>query len=254
MLTGLWERCGGNRNRRRLGGRAFRVVEAQHVVSTRKLVDSLEEQEILEDLIETGKPPVPDGPEFEGLHYLLATPFRYPPLRHGSRFGTRAERSLWYGSGRPRTVFAESAYYRLLFLEGTTADLGTVAVELSLFSVRLRTSRGVDLTRPPFDEHRDVIASPVSYDATQRLGAEMRADGIEALRYPSARDLRGGPNLALLTPAAFAEKAPTTPESWHCTATRDLVEMTKKDFFEKKSFRFPRTDFEVENRLPAPAP
>ncbi|MHC4138215.1 MAG: RES family NAD+ phosphorylase, partial [Planctomycetota bacterium] len=103
-----------------------------------------------------------------------------------SRFGTRSERSLWYGSSRPRTTFAETAYYRLVFLEGTAAELGPVAVELSLFHAPLRTSRGVDLSRAPFERQRAVIASPSRYGATQELGREMREDGVHAFRYPLA--------------------------------------------------------------------
>lgn len=254
MSPSIWTRCGARANLRRLGGRACRVVEAQHVVSTRKLVDSVEDQEILERLIDACKPPLPRGPEFDGLHYLLSTLFRYPPLPHGSRFGTRAEPSLWYGSARPRTAFAEVAYYRLLFLEGTTAELGPVSVDLSMFRVGLRTRRGVDLSRAPFDAQRKTIASPVSYEATQRLGREMRADGVEAFRYPSARDVEGGLNYAAFTPAAFAEKVPGVPETWHCVAGRRGVEFTKRDFFDKRTLTFPRSDFEVGDRLPAPAP
>jgi hypothetical protein len=239
---------------RRLGGKAWRVVEAQHVVSTRKLVDSAEEQEILEGLIDDAKPPLPDTEEFRGLHYLLSTPFRYPPLLHGSRFGTRAEPSLWYGSALPRTAFAETAYYRLLFLEGTTAEIEPVSVELSLFHVAVRCSKGVDLTRPPFDAQRDVIASPTSYDATQRLGSSMRAAGVQAFRYPSARDVKGGKNLALFTPKAFAAKIPSVPETWYCVATRARVELTKMDIFERRRWTFPRGDFEVGGDLPQPAP
>jgi hypothetical protein len=51
------------------------VVEAQHQVSTHKLVDSLSEQALLEELIEATKPTVP--PECRHLDYLLFTPFRY---------------------------------------------------------------------------------------------------------------------------------------------------------------------------------
>lgn len=53
----------------------WRCVEAQHVVSTLQLVDTLDEQRLLEDILENTKPPVP--PECEGLHYLYMTPFRY---------------------------------------------------------------------------------------------------------------------------------------------------------------------------------
>src|SRR5207253_10794125 len=67
-----------------------RVVEAQFRNSTRKLVDSDDEQRALEELLDAkAKLSVPAG--FEGLHYLLYTPFRHPPLRHGSRFGRSEE-------------------------------------------------------------------------------------------------------------------------------------------------------------------
>src|SRR5262245_11246750 len=68
-----------------LAGTCWRLVEAQHHVSTLKLVDSVKERELLEELIEATKPPLP--PECRGLHYLLSTPFRYGSVYPaGSRF------------------------------------------------------------------------------------------------------------------------------------------------------------------------
>ncbi len=68
-----------------LEGLCWRLVEAQHRISTLKLVDSVDEQAVLERLVDDTKPPVP--PECRGLHYLLATPFRYgAPYPTGSRF------------------------------------------------------------------------------------------------------------------------------------------------------------------------
>jgi len=214
----------------------------------------MEEQGLLEELLESQKPPLPRSAEFRGLHYLLTTPFRYAPLLHGSRFGTRGEQAIWYGSTQPRTAFAETAYYRLLFLEGTTADLAPIEVELSLFQVSLRTTRGVDLTRTPFDRHRAAIASPTDYSGAQLLGREMREDDVHAFRYPSARDRVGGTNLALFTPAAFGENKPSAVSTWYCVATRGRIELTKKDVFSRRSFAFPRDEFLVDGRLPAPAP
>jgi hypothetical protein len=229
------------------------VVEAQHVVSTRKLVDSDAEQHLLEDLIERAKPPVPPEPEFEGLHYLLATPFRYPPLPYGSRFGTRAERGLWYGGEALRTAFAEAAYYRLVFLEGTEAELDPVVVDLSAFRARVRSERAVDLTREPFAAHEAGISSPVSYATSQALGREMRAAGVEAFRYRSARDAGGGTNLGLFTPLAFASRRPDSPQSWYCVATRSVVELSRRDLLARGAHRFPREQFEVDGALPTPA-
>ena len=70
---------------RDLSGRCWRLVEAQHHVSTAKLTDTPQEQRRLEELLEESKPPVP--PECRHLSYLLFTPFRYgAPYPRGSRF------------------------------------------------------------------------------------------------------------------------------------------------------------------------
>src|SRR5438105_2087849 len=160
MSSSIWTRCAGDSEIRPLRLSPWRAVEAQHQVSTRKLVDSLDEQELLERLIDGAKPPDPTQGK---LHYLLATPFRYPPLRHGSRFATRQERSIWYGAETRETAFAEVAYYRMVFLEGSRAQLGAVTTQLTVFTVNARTARGIDLSRPPFAAHRATIASRVKY-------------------------------------------------------------------------------------------
>src|SRR5579872_1470893 len=115
MSQDIWTRCEGPSRVGPLATSAWRVVEAQHKVSTRRLVDTLAEQEILEQIVDEVKPPPPSGPEFKGLHYLLFTPFRHPPLLRGSRFGSPTERSLWYGASDVETSLAEKAYYQLLF-------------------------------------------------------------------------------------------------------------------------------------------
>jgi hypothetical protein len=228
------------------------VVEAQHQVSTRKLVDSADEQMMLEELIERVKPPDATGGR---LHYLLFTPFRYPPLRHGSRFGARHERGVWYGSEDRQTAFAEVAYYRLLFLEGTRAVLGAVTTQLTAFTVRVRSAKGIDLVLPPFDAHRKAIASPSRYASTQALGAAMRDAGVELFRYPSARDAGkdGGVNVGAFSPAVFGTAKPHGFETWHCTAEREKVELTKGDFFKRETYAFSREQFLVGGTLPAPA-
>ena len=250
MSSSIWTQCAGRTRVRPLAGEAWRVVEPQHLVATRKLVDSDAEQQLLEEMIESTKPALPEG----RLHFLLTTPFRYPPLRYGSRFGTRGQRGIWYGSVGQRTAFSETAYYRLLFLEGTAADLSPLMVELSAFRASFRSEQGVDLAALPFAEFRDRISSPVSYRESQRLGYEMREAGVYVFRYWSARDRQGGLNVGLFTPKAFSSRKPTVPETWRCVVARDGVEMTKKDVFVRASFRFERSEFEVEGRLPAPAP
>lgn len=250
MSSSIWTRCAGASELRALRLSPWRVVEAQHQVSTRKLVDTVEEQILLEELIDRAKPPDPTRGR---LHYLLATPFRYPPLRHGSRFGGRHERGIWYGSITRRTAFAEVSYYRLLFLEGTRAELGPVTTQLTAFTVRAHTKRGIDLVAPPFDAYRRTIASPTRYDATQSLGRDMREAGVELFRYPSARDTDGGVNVAAFVPSVFGAARPRGLETWHCTATRERVELAKRDYFARDYFAFGRVGFLVDGVLPAPA-
>ena len=247
MSPSIWTRCEGRSRLRRLRGEAWRVVEDQYLFSTRKLVDSDAEQRVLEDLLESSKPAAPP----RGLHYLLLTPFRYPPLAHGSRLRTRADPGVWYGSGEQRTAFAEAAYYRLLFLEGTAAAIDSLELDLSAFRASFDTPRGVDLTRAPFAAHRAEISSPVSYAHSQPLGRDMREAGVEACLFESARDPEGI-NVALFTPRAFAARKPLPPESWRCVATRGFVEVVKKDVFRRVSHRFERGQFEVDGKLPAP--
>lgn len=251
MSSSIWTRCAGASELRTLRLQPWRAVEAQHHVSTRKLVDSVEEQELLEELIDAAKPPDPTGGR---MHYLLATPFRYPPLAHGSRFGSRFESGIWYGAESRETAFAEVAYYRLLFLEGTRADLGMVVTQLTVFRVHARSPRGIDLTAKPFDRFHGAITSPARYTETQALGAAMRAAGVELFRYPSARDPAHGTGVGVFTPTAFGRAVPRELQTWHCTATRQLVDFAKRDYFGRGVYAYARELFLVDGALPAPAP
>ena len=251
MSSSIWMQCGGISEARTLRLAPWRIVESQHEVSTRKLVSSADEQELLEELIDGVKPPIVVGAR---LHYLLFTPFRYPPLRHGSRFGTRQERGIWYGSESQRTAFAEVAYYRLLFLDASHAALALVTTALTAFTVRMRTTKGIDLDAPPFDAHRDVLASPVFYSDSQSLGHAMRDAGIELFRYRSARDVAGGVNVGAFTPSVFHSATPQHFERWHCSATQRVVEFTRVDVTGKReTHQFERSQFVVDGRLPSPA-
>jgi hypothetical protein len=255
VSSSIWTQCGAKRNAATLDLRACRIVEGQHRVATLKLVDGHEEQEVLEELIDRVKPPLPAGREFAGLHYLLATPFRHPPLRHGSRFGSRFERGIWYGARTVATVLAEAAYYRFVFLEGSAADLGYVSTEHSVFWVQVRTSAGVDLQGAAFSGHQPALTSKSDYSRTQSLGAEMRADGIDAFLYASARDPGGGANVGVLSPAAFGAKRPSPRvlPVWHCLAHRSRVIFRRRDLAHDETYDFPRATFEVKGRLPSAA-
>ncbi len=189
-------------------------MEAQHLVSTLKLVDTLSEQALLEDMLESAKPPVP--PECRHLHYLLATPFRYGSYPNGSRF-RRAGMTpgVYYASEAPQTAVAEIAFYRLLFFaESPATPWPSDAAQLTGFSVPYDTPLGLDITLPPLLRDHRLWTHPTDYRSCQDLADSARAAEIQIIRYESVRDPARGSNLALLACAAFAATAPRKRQTW----------------------------------------
>jgi hypothetical protein len=227
-------------------GEIWRMVESQSRASTLPLTDTLEEQALLEQLIEEVKPEFP--PDCAGLHYLLATPFRYAPYPHGSRFRRAGQRDgVFYGSRRIETAAAELAFYRLLFFkESPGTKLPARPVEHTAFSVRVRGS-AADLTRPPFEAERARWENLTDYGDCQDLADQARAAGVEILIYRSVRDPRGGDNVALLTPRAFADASYRRQETWRIFVRRHSVQAIRE--FPPAALEFRTADFAADPRV-----
>lgn len=236
----IWALCHGSKHLQEITIKPWRVVEAQHVLSTRDLVDSREEHDLLEELIESSKPLIE-----QEKNYLIFTPFRYPPLKYGSRFGTSIEPSLWYGSLELETAFTEVAYYRLKFFEDTDADLGYIELSMTAFTAYLHTERGIDLTREPFNEHTDKISDKYRYEDSQQLGGCMRADDIHAFLYRSARAPEST-NVAAFTPSVFHHQKNQfihNLQNWTCFGNKRVIEFSRRDRLGAKIFTFPAQFF-----------
>ncbi len=219
----IWQACNGPQHVGPLHGIFSRLVESQEQISTLGYVDTLEEQAILEALLEGVKPPYPR--HCDGYHYLLKTPFRYPPLKWGSRFGRIHEPGIFYGGGSVDTTLAESAYYRFVFWfsMGVAPIKPAIHSQHTLFCAGYKTLKGVQLQNAPFDQHRPALTHPSSYHATQALGTAMREAGVEAFEYLSARDARHGRCIGLFTPQALAQKNPKSMSQWLCETTAAQV-------------------------------
>ncbi len=201
-------------------GEVWRFVEAQHRVSTMKLVDSLADQALLEDLLDASKPPVPA--ECRGLDWLLYTPFRYA-ARRASRYRREGEpRGVFYAAERVETAAAEMAYYRrLFFLESPATILPEGAQEMTAFSVGY-AAQAVDLSLPPW--RSDAALNHLSdYTACHQAAEEAREIGATAILYRSVRDPDAGTNLAILRCEAFTDRAPRARETWRFRLTPDRV-------------------------------
>lgn len=261
----IWDVCRDHAPPRRLRGTLFRIVESQEQVATSAIVDTAAEQAVLEDILEASKPR--HRPGTAHLDYLLATAFRYPPLRHGSRFGSRFEPSLFYGSLSERTVLAEGAYYRLWFWFGMTRPPPgqQLITQHSVVRARYATRCGLRLQHAPFDAHVDVLRNPSDYTATQALGTALRAAAFEAFEYLSARD-RGdgdsggdpssdpgrGLNVAIFTPAVFPPHGRLEDRSeWTCMTTPQRVSFVSTAT--RATHEFMLRQFLVDGEFPDPA-
>lgn len=170
-----------------LDGVVLWLVEQQGAPATRRITDSLDEQAWLEDFLEDSKPELPDAEECAVRHRLLLTPFRYRK-RHGSRFATRWERGLFYGSRSRFGCLLEGAYYELLFQNGPEHPFPrSSAMRKALFHVEVRTSRGLKLQTHGGKALQNRLRDPIDSSFCQGIGRQMREAGIEAFEYHSAR-------------------------------------------------------------------
>lgn len=187
-----------------------------------RLVDSLAEQTLLEQVLEASKPSLPSAAA--KLHYLLATPFRYRP-NQGSRFRSAGEAGVWYGAEALRTALAEKSYWRRRFLLDSPQTPDLPPVPHTAFTAATASSRALDLTRPPMVRDQALWMHPQDYTATQRLAVAARAaePALQLLRYRSVRDPRPGFCAVLFDPAAFRVKSPQAQETWFIAASRTRV-------------------------------
>ena len=200
----------------------WRGVEAQHRIATLRVVDTVEEQDLLEQVLEASKPPWPR--ECEGLHYLLATPFRYASP-WPSRFRAPGDPGVWYGAQRLATACAETGYWRWRFAQDSDGLRGLpVLGELTFFEATA-SGRRVDLTRPPWDRLRSAWTADADYASCQALARAARAAGVAWIRYHSVRDPAHGPCGAVLEPSALALGDLTRQQTWAYKVTGGTVLM-----------------------------
>lgn len=214
MSSPIWTPAALRSEARPLDATAWRLVEAQHRVSTLKLVDSLDEQAVLEDILDETKPPMPS--DCQHLDYLLSTPFRYRPYPQGSRFRRAGlTPGVWYGAEQPETAVAEIVFYRFLFYaESPETPFPDDAADYTAFSVMLATPTALDLTDGIMARDAAAWQHRTDYAACQVLADTAREIGAEVIRYASVRDPVGRANLAVLSCSAFTTPTPVSRQSW----------------------------------------
>lgn len=246
----FWRRVSSRAKAGPLMGTLRRIVENQEQKVTLSLTDSLAEHDILEGLLEDSKPLPVAHPRLEKFDYLLRSPWRYPPLPWGSRFGRRFEPSLFYGALSKAALFAEAAYYRLVFLEGMKKPFkDRVISQFTVFEAMYRTEKGLDLSAPPFAKYEKVLRHKSNYPPCQALGSVLRERGIEGMIYLCARTPDSELNIALFSPSALRSRQHKNARHGLCETRSDEVTFRLGD----DQYAFLREDFLDGGTLPMPA-
>lgn len=215
----------------------WRAVEAQHVVATRALVDSLAEQEILESVLEASKPPV--STQCGGLDYLLYTPFRYPPTSRGSRFRSYDDPGVWYGADAVRTSCAELGYWRWRFVTDSRGLSRLDGVPHTLFQAVAR-GKSVDLRTGPFAREQRLWGDPDDYGACQALARAVRTAETQIIRYASVRDPEHGACGTVLDCRAFSGTGGVRQrQSWFLTVDRQRASWVRSGARNAPGYEFP---------------
>ena len=198
---------------------AWRGVEAQHIVATMRLVDTLDEQAVLEQVLEASKPALREPAR--ARHYLLSTPFRYrSPLP--SRFRRAGAAGVWYGAETLQAAAAEVAYWRWRFLSASDGLRDReLLTEHTFFQAQVR-GKAIDLTEAPWVQQRARWTADADYSATQALAQAARARGVEWIRYESVRQ-PDGRCAAAFNVEALQLPEPPVQQTWHCKTTLGSV-------------------------------
>ncbi len=212
----------------------WRGVEAQHIVATMRLVDTLDEQALLEDILEASKPALPRQAAGGGMddgkpgtaaiapaHYLLSSPFRYrSPF--ASRFRRASTTGVWYGAETLQAAAAEVAYWRWRFItESSGLQNSELHTQHTFFQARVQ-GMAIDLTQPPWSELQTLWTQDRDYSATHALADAASGASLQWLRYASVRQA-GGHCGAVFNVAALSLHQPHRQQTWHCKTTPNSV-------------------------------
>ncbi len=237
--------------------KVWRMVENQETTATLNIVDSMEEQNLLEELLDNIKPPYRAGTE--GMHYLLKTAFRYPPLKHGSRFGDRTMPSFFYASETVQTVLAETAYYRFILLTDMQEPYQqSIDSEHSAFTVSVKTNKCLNLCAKKFTVAQTQLQDSQQYGYCHSVGHWATTQkAAQVIRFYSARQSQYmAPrqseriNVAIAEPKAIISKAPNSLQSWLCRTSTNKISFSSRET--KLPISFAIQDFMLDGKLPRP--
>lgn len=233
----------------------WRMVEDQNQIATLQITSNLSDQSLLEEILESRKPPLPNS-NSDNLHYLLFTPFRYKTVNgatdtdKGSRFrSSGCTDGVFYCAEHVDTAAYEAAFYKALFFnESPGLTPPSSGLQLTAFSCYLSSKMVIDLTiHQTLQRWSGEWENLDNYNQCQALAADARTAGIEIIAYKSVRDPQGRKNYAVLTPNVFDNPSIIATQSWTCVIRQEGVYMHPT--MSRKSLFLSRSDIGKDNRF-----
>lgn len=190
--------------------------------ATAKVTDSLEEVDLLENLVLISRSSIPPR-ELSEYHSLLVTPFFTAPFPGGSRFGGERDSGVFYCALELATVAAERGYYAQRFFNDSSGFDEPIQTGHTLFTVAIATD-AVDVRIPPFKKKVDIFLDKNNYIPTQAFANLVRSTNVSAIQYSSVRSPNKGICLALLSPLGFKKKYPLSEDqNWNAIVSGNKV-------------------------------
>lgn len=196
---------------------AWRCILTEHFSSSLRLVDDVEEAEVLEALLA-------EDPPSDDKHPQAYAPFGYIP-GHASRFRPAHQPGCWYGAQTREAALSEISYWRMKFLLDTAAGSKIESIQQhSVFQFDVQ-GQGINLMAAPWDSLRDTWRHGSDYSATHALAAAAVDAGVQWIQYESVR--APSSHLAVVfTPDALHGSTAAINASlqeWVCKASMDRV-------------------------------
>ena len=196
---------------------AWRCILTEHFSTSLRLVDDVDEAEVLEALLAEDSPTSYKHPQ-------AYAPFEYIP-GHASRFRPAHQPGYWYGAQTREAALSEISYWRMKFLLDTSAGSKIESIQQhSVFQLDVE-GQGINLMAAPWDSLRETWRHGSDYSATHALAEAAIGVGVQWIQYESVRAPCS--HLAVVfTPHALhgdTETVNASIQEWVCKANMDRV-------------------------------
>ena len=196
-----------------LASEVWRCISPDSIRPLVKLVDTPEEVDLLQELLEISASPSPA--QFAGYNPVISGPFkRRPGTLPESRFRGIGDAGVFHSAFDMRTALCEYSWHQAKYRSHSEGLASVKAIPMQIFSVNVKLSV-VDLGDSYFSSSRSSLLAKSNYAESQRFARILRKSKVQGARHVSVRNIEGGECLAIFDILGIASKEPSFhDENW----------------------------------------